>query len=70
MGMESEVLWSYRRFSRLLLKSFIMSVRKSLLTSISSVLGEEFFSRVATTFKITETGRTGLNAAQVEGEEE
>lgn len=47
-----------------------MSVRKSLLTSISSVLGEEFFSRVATTFKITETGRTGLNAAQVEGEEE
>lgn len=30
-----------------------MSERKSLLTSISSALGEEFFSRVATTFKIT-----------------
>lgn len=45
---------SYRRFSRLLLKSFIMSERKSLLTSISSELGEEFFRRVATTFKITE----------------
>lgn len=44
---------SYRLFSRLLLKSFIMSDRKSLLTSISSALGEEFFSRVATTFKIT-----------------
>lgn len=45
---------SYRRFSRLLLKSFIISERKSLLTSISSELGEEFFNRVATTFKITE----------------
>lgn len=44
---------SYRRFSRLLLKSFIMSERKSLLTSISSALGVEFFRRVATTFKIT-----------------
>lgn len=44
---------SYRRFSRLLLKSLIMSERKSLLTSISSALGEEFFSRVATTFRIT-----------------
>lgn len=31
-----------------------MSERKSLLTSISSELGEEFFRRVATTFKITE----------------
>ena len=44
---------SHRRFSRLLLKSLIMSERKSLLTSISSALGEEFFRRVATTFKIT-----------------
>lgn len=31
-----------------------MSERKSLRTSISSELGEEFFRRVATTFKITE----------------
>jgi len=30
-----------------------MSERKSLLTSISSPLGEEFFSRVATTLRIT-----------------
>lgn len=47
----------YRRFSRLLLKSLIMSVRKSLLTSISSALGLEFFRRVATTFNITEKRR-------------
>lgn len=43
----------YRRFSRLLLKSFIMSERKCLLTSINSALGVEFFNRVATTFRIT-----------------
>lgn len=49
---------THRLFSRLLLKSFIISERKSLLTSISSALGEEFFSKVATTFRITEDGET------------
>lgn len=37
-----------------------MSERKSLLTSISSELGEEFFRRVATTFKITERRRVSV----------
>lgn len=58
---------AYRRFSRLLLKSFIMSERKSLLTSMSSALGEEFFSRVATTFKITGWG--GQNQTAERGAE-
>lgn len=48
--------WSstHRLFSRLLLKSLIMSERKSLRTSISSVLGAEFFNEVATTLSITD----------------
>lgn len=43
----------YRLFSRLLLNSLIMSERKSRRTSISSALGAELFSRVATTLSIT-----------------
>lgn len=42
-----------------------MSERKSLLTSISSELGEEFFNRVATTFKITEWRK--ISAIRKEG---
>lgn len=44
---------THRLFSRLLLKSLIMSERNSRLTSISSALGVEFFSSVATTLRIT-----------------
>ena len=44
---------AHRLFSRLLLNSLIMSERNSLLTSMSSALGDEFFSNVATTFNIT-----------------
>lgn len=40
-----------------------MSDRKSLLTSISSELGEEFFRRVATTFRITEGRRSRRTSA-------
>lgn len=45
---------AYRLFSLLLLKSLIISDRKRRRTSISSALGVEFFSSVATTFRITE----------------
>lgn len=44
---------THRLFSRLLLKSLIMSERKRRLASISSALGLEFFNSVATTFRIT-----------------
>lgn len=40
-------------FSRLLLKSFIMSDKNKRRTSISSALGVEFFNKVATTLRIT-----------------
>lgn len=40
-------------FSLLLLNSLIMSDRKSRRTSINSVLGAEFFSKVAITLRIT-----------------
>lgn len=45
---------AHRLFSRLLLNSLIISERKSRRTSIISVLGAEFFNKVATTFKITD----------------
>lgn len=43
-----------RLLSRLLLKSLIISERKSRRTSISSVPGAELFSKFATTLRITE----------------
>lgn len=46
---------AHRLFSRLLLKSLIMSERKSRRTSISSELGAQFFNNVATTLRITDT---------------
>lgn len=48
-----------------------MSERKSLLTSISSALGEEFFSRVATTFRITgwEEEKKKIEEGEEEGDE-
>lgn len=53
---------AHRLFSRLLLKSLIMSERKSRRTSISSALGAEFFNKVATTLRITEIAWTETHA--------
>lgn len=47
----------HRLFSRLLLKSLIMSDRKRRRTSIRSMLGVEFFNSVATTLRITENNQ-------------
>lgn len=47
----------HRLFSRLLLKSLIMSDRKRRRTSIRSTLGVEFFNSVATTLRITENNQ-------------
>lgn len=57
----------HRLFSRLLLNSLIMSERKSRRTSISSALGAELFSRVATTLSITgeKQAESNYNVARV-----
>lgn len=51
----------HRLFSRLLLKSLIMSDRKRRRTSIRSALGVEFFNSVATTFRITENQQKNMH---------
>lgn len=52
--MEKKLIsFTYLLFSRLLLKSFIISDKNKRRTSISSALGVEFFNKVATTLRIT-----------------